>query len=191
MRKKQSASRLALRSLKGFPLVVLELLICFFMAFPFVFVLSTSLKSQQDYFRDPVTLFNHFTLENYQTSVDMGIFHYFANSVAVVVMVVGLLVIMSTMASYALTRIDFKINKPLSLLLISGMMLPIHASLIPVFALENMVGIYDTLIGLVLPQLAFAIPISIFIASQFLDSIPPSLFEAAKVDGANQYVGLQ
>ena len=67
------------------------------------------------------------------------------------------------------------------------MMLPIHASRIPVFVLENKVGIYDTLMGLVLPQLAFAIPISVFIASQFLDTIPPSLLEAAKVDGANHY----
>ena len=117
----------------------------------------------------------------------MGIARYFLNSLLVVVISIVLLVFLSTMSSYALSRIDFKVNKFISLLLVSGMMLPIHASLIPVFVLENKVGIYDTLMGLVLPQLAFAIPISVFIASQFLDTIPPSLLEAAKVDGANHY----
>lgn len=187
MKKKIPVKRRLTGWLKALPFTFVELILCVFLAFPFLFVLSTSLKSQQDYFRDPVSLFSSFTLENYKMSFEMGIAHYFLNSLLVVVISIVLLVFLSTMSSYALSRIDFKVNKFISLLLVSGMMLPIHASLIPVFVLENKVGIYDTLMGLVLPQLAFAIPISVFIASQFLDTIPPSLLEAAKVDGANHY----
>lgn len=187
MKKKIPVKRRLTGCLKALPFTFVELILCVFLAFPFLFVLSTSLKSQQDYFRDPVSLFSSFTFENYKMSFEMGIAHYFLNSLLVVVISIVLLVFLSTMSSYALSRIDFKVNKFISLLLVSGMMLPIHASLIPIFVLENKVGIYDTLMGLVLPQLAFAIPISVFIASQFLDTIPPSLLEAAKVDGANHY----
>lgn len=168
-------------------LLLLEITLAVFLAFPFIFVISTSFKSQQQYFRDPAGLFSHFTLENYQTTLDMGFVQYFINSIIVVTVAILLLVLLSTMSSYALSRIDFKFNSALMLLLVSGMMLPIHASLIPVFVLENKVGVYDSLIGLILPQLAFAIPISVFVASQFMHTIPPSLFEAAKVDGASHY----
>jgi raffinose/stachyose/melibiose transport system permease protein len=68
------------------------------------------------------------------------------------------------------------------------MMLPIHASLIPIFVLENKTGLYDTLLGVTLPQVAFSIPISIFIISQFLEEIPFSIIESAKIDGANHYM---
>lgn len=164
-----------------------EVLFAVFLFFPVVYILSTSLKTQQNYFKDPTGFFTHFSLDNYIATFEMGFMRYFLNSFIVVAMAIVLLVILATMASYALVRLDFKINKYLMLLLLSGMMLPIHAALIPLFVLETSIGMYDTLIGLMLPQLAFAIPISIFIVTQFIEGIPFSIIEAAKIDGANHF----
>ena len=156
----------------------------FFFTYPFVYVLSTSLKTQQDYFTDSFTLFSAFSLENYINTIQSGFLWFFVNSIIVLVMSIGLIVITASLASYGLERINFKCNKWLSVLLVSGMMLPVHASLIPVFVLENHWGLYDTLLGASLPQVAFAIPISVFIMSQFMQGIPTALFEAARIDGA-------
>lgn len=173
-----------LKKMKLVPLVIIEIVFTVFLGYPFVYLLSTALKSQTHFFKDPVGLFTSFTLENFDKTFDMGFMLYFLNSAIVVIVSVLLLVILATMSSYALVRIDFKINRLLSILLVSGMMLPMHASLIPIFSLENKIGIYDSLLGLILPQLAFAIPISVFITMQFMEGISSSILEAAKIDGA-------
>jgi raffinose/stachyose/melibiose transport system permease protein len=82
---------------------------------------------------------------------------------------------------------NFKFNRPLFLLFISGMMLPIHATLIPIFKLSQSMGIYDTIWALLGPYIAFSLPISIFILTQFMQEIPKSLEEAAKMDGCTPF----
>lgn len=164
--------------------LILKIILAIFFAYPFLYVISTSLKSLQQFFTDSYSLFTAFTLENYANTIKNGFLAFFGNSIIVLLISIALIVLTSTLASYGLERIDFKCNKFLSVLLVSGMMLPVHASLIPVFVLENKLGLYDTLFGASLPQVAFAIPISIFILSQFVSAIPVSLFEAARIDGA-------
>ena len=73
------------------------------------------------------------------------------------------------------------------LIFIGGMMIPVHATLIPIFIMSNNVGIYDSLLALLGPYIAFALPISIFIFIQFMKDIPMELEEAAKMDGANHW----
>lgn len=163
---------------------MIKWMLAIFFAYPFLFVISTSIKTQADYFAEPCRLFSAFSFENYVQTIQSGFLHFFGNSIFVLLFSVALIVFTSALASYGLERINFRCNKFLTLLMISGMMLPIHASLIPIFVLENNIGLYDTLIGASLPQVAFAIPMSIFIISQFLRTIPNSLFEAAKIDGA-------
>lgn len=163
---------------------MIQCILAVFFAYPFLYVISTSLKSQIDYFSNPYSLFSAFTLENYISTIQNGFLHFFLNSIIVLAISIVLIVFTSALASYGLERINFRFNKVLSILMVSGMMLPMHASLIPIFVLENRAGLYDTLLGASLPQVAFAIPISIFIMNQFMQSIPSSLFEAAKIDGA-------
>lgn len=160
-------------------------LFCIFFAYPFLYAITTSLKSQQNFFENPYSLFARYSLVNYVETVQNGFLFFFVNSIVVLVLSVALVVALSSLVSYGLERIDFGCNKWLSVLLVSGMMLPVHASLIPIFVLENKWHIYDTLFGAAIPQVAFAIPISIFIVSQFVSTIPVSLFEAAKIDGAS------
>jgi raffinose/stachyose/melibiose transport system permease protein len=74
-------------------------------------------------------------------------------------------------------------NKALFMLFVSGMMLPIHSTLIPIFKLTQDAGMYDSLMALLGPYIAFSLPISIFILTQFMSELPREIEEAAEIDG--------
>jgi raffinose/stachyose/melibiose transport system permease protein len=172
---------------RKFPLYIVALLLLIFTGYPFLYMISTSLKSQSDFFEKPFSLFSSFEFKNYASVFEMGISHYFLNSLIVSVAAVVIVMFIAALASYPLSRMNFKFNRPLFLLFISGMMLPIHATLIPVFKLSQSMGIYDTLWALLGPYIAFSLPISIFILTQFMQEIPKSLEEAAKMDGCTHF----
>lgn len=172
---------------RKFPLYIIALLLLIFTGYPFLYMLSTSLKSQGDFFEKPFSLFSSFEFANYASVFEMGISRYFLNSIMVSVAAVVIVMLIAALASYPLSRMNFKFNRPLFLLFIAGMMLPIHATLIPVFKLSQSMGIYDTLWALLGPYIAFSLPISIFILTQFMQEIPKSLEEAAKIDGCTHF----
>jgi len=172
---------------RKFPLYMIALLLLIFTGYPFLYMLSTSLKSQGDFFEKPFSLFSSFEFANYASVFEMGVSRYFLNSIMVSVVAVVIVMFIAALASYPLSRMNFKFNRPLFLLFIAGMMLPIHATLIPVFKLSQSMGIYDTLWALLGPYIAFSLPISIFILTQFMQEIPKSLEEAAKIDGCTHF----
>jgi raffinose/stachyose/melibiose transport system permease protein len=172
---------------RKFPLYILALLLLVFTGFPFLFMVSTSFKTQTDFFEKPFSLFSSFDAHNYASVFEMGISRYFFNSLIVSVVAVVVVMFIAALASYPLSRMNFKFNKPLFLLFISGMMLPIHATLIPIFKLSESMGLYDTLWALIGPYIAFSLPISIFILTQFMQEIPKSLEDAAKIDGCTPF----
>jgi len=173
--------------LKKTPLYVIAILLLIFTGYPFLYMISTALKTQPDFFEKPFAMFSSFNLANFQSVFEMGLTRYFLNSILVSTVAVFAVMIIASLASYPLSRMKFKFNKVLFLLFISGMMLPIHATLIPIFKLSQSMGILDTLWALLGPYIAFSLPISIFILTQFMQEIPKSLEEAAKMDGCNHF----
>jgi raffinose/stachyose/melibiose transport system permease protein len=176
-----------MHALKQFSMYLLALLLLIFTGYPFLYMFSTSLKSQGQFYEKPFSLFSAFNLENFQAVFEMGLTRYFWNSIIVTVVSVFLVMLIGSMASYPLSRMKFKLNKWLFLLFIAGMMLPIHATLIPIFQLTKGLGLYDSLWALFGPYIAFSLPISIFILTQFMREIPKSLEEAAKMDGCSHF----
>jgi len=150
-------------------------------------MISTSLKTQPQFFESPFGLFTDFTFSNYIAVFEEGLLTYFLNSILVSVISVSVIMLISSMASYPLSRMKFKLNRPTFLLFIVGMMLPVHATLIPVFRFSNTIGIYDTILAIIGPYIAFALPVSIFIISQFMEGLSRSLEESAMMDGANKF----
>lgn len=173
--------------LKKIPLYIIAVLLLVFTGFPFLYMFSTALKTQSHFFEKPFSLFSSFNLENFQTVFEMGLSRYFFNSILVSTIAVFAVMMIASLASYPLSRMKFKINKLLFLLFISGMMLPIHATLIPIFKLSQSMGVLDTIWALLGPYIAFSLPISIFILTQFMQEIPKTLEEAAKIDGCNHF----
>lgn len=155
---------------------------------PFLFVVMTSLKSQQETFSGAVwALPESLNFANYLDVLNGGFWVYLRNSVFVLVLSIGLILVISSMAAYAFARLRFRLNKPLFGLIVAGMIVPIHITLIPIYLLIRNVGLYDTPFALIGPYVATALPVSIFILTEFMRQIPKELEEAAKLDGCGAF----
>jgi raffinose/stachyose/melibiose transport system permease protein len=87
------------------------------------------------------------------------------------------------MAAFGLTRLKWKLSSPTLSLILLGVMIPIHSTLIPLFTMFNKWGITNRYIALILPYVAFALPTSIFILSGFMSTFPKEIEEAVVIDG--------
>lgn len=155
-------------------------------AFPVFYMVITSLKTQAGFFGAPLWLPpRHPTLANYHRVLyGEGITHDFLNSVIVTSVSVVLALALSMLAAYVIVRVERRwIRWTLNLFLL-GLAVPIQAVIIPVFALVNVLHIYDTLWALILPSAGFAMPITVLILVNFFRDIPRSLFEAMGLEGA-------
>lgn len=155
---------------------------------PFIFVVMTSLKSQQETFTSAVwALPQKLNLANYIAVLNGGFWVYLRNSVFVLVLSITLILVISSMAAYAFARLRFRLNKPLFALIVAGMIVPIHITLIPIYLMTRNLGLYDTPFALIGPYVATSLPISIFILTEFMRQIPKELEEAAKLDGCGAF----
>ncbi|PZE20069.1 carbohydrate ABC transporter permease [Paenibacillus xerothermodurans] len=172
-------------ALKQVPLYVLALVLLVFTGYPFLYMVATSFKTQEQFFMDPFSLIGSIQFSNYALAFEKGLAGYFFNSITVTVIAVGFTVLISALASYPLSRMKFRLNKTLFLLFVSGMMLPIHSTLIPIFILTKNMGLIDSVPALFGPYVAFSLPISIFILTQFTSELPREVEEAAEIDGCS------
>jgi len=155
---------------------------------PLVFVVFTSLKSQQDTFDSPVwALPSHFDWSHYAGILQSGFLTYLRNSLFVVGASVTLILVISAMAAYALARLKFRFNKPLFGLIVAAMIVPLHITLVPIYLMTKGIGLYDTPFALIGPYVAMSLPVSIFILAEFMRQIPRELEEAAQLDGCGPF----
>ncbi len=157
-------------------------------AVPFYFMVLNTLKTKGELllngtFALPVK----FRMENYLTVLQGGFPRYFLNSVIVVAVSLLLLLGMASCAAYPLSRFRFKLRTPIYMGIVACMSIPIHITLIPVFQMAKAANVYDTLWALVGPDVAFAIPISVFLLTSFMAGIPQDLEDAAQIDGCGEY----
>lgn len=155
---------------------------------PFYLMFITSLKSHADYGVNGFFSFpKEFVFSNYATVIDNGIFRYFLHSLLLLAVSLSLLVFIGLCAAYPLSRMKFKLRKPLHSAFVAAMAIPIHVTLIPVFLLTRSMGLYDTLYGLIGPYVAFGLPGTVFILSSFMREIPKEIEDSAQIDGCNKY----
>ncbi|WP_094550407.1 carbohydrate ABC transporter permease [Petroclostridium xylanilyticum] len=151
---------------------------------PFFFMVQTGFKQQSELLSGPVWALPKVpTLSNYVGVLTGKFFIFFRNSVVVVAGSVILILLVSAMSSYVFSRIKFKLNTAIFGIIIAGMAIPVHVTLIPVYLLTNKLGLYDTLLALIGPYVALNIPMSIFILTEFMRDIPRELEESARIDG--------
>ncbi len=156
--------------------------------YPLVWLLYSSLKTDQEIFFNPWSLPATPQWENFArawTKAHIG--EYFFNSLVVVLPSLALTLLLSAMAAYILARFPFPGNRPLFYLFMSGMMFPVFLALVPLFFLVNQLRMLNTYHGLVLVYIAYSLPFSIFFLTGFFKTLPSELHEAAIIDGANQY----
>lgn len=155
---------------------------------PIYYIVVTSLRPQSDYYSEnPLSLPSNPTLNAYAQVLANDFLRYFANSLIVTVSAVAVVLAVSLLAAYVVVRSTRPAAQRLFRMFLLGIAIPIQATIIPVYYLIVQIGLYDTLLALILPSIAFAIPITVLILSNFLRDVPAELFEAMRVDGAGEW----
>jgi len=156
---------------------------------PFLFMIFNSFKEQFDMLTNGVfSLPEKWIFQNYVTVVQNGFFNFFFRSVFVVAVSLVLLLTITSLAAYPLSRFQFRSRNLIRASIVAMMAIPMHVTLIPIFKLTTDMKIYDTVFALIGPYVAFALPISTFILTGFMQqSIPKEMEEAAEIDGCGKF----
>lgn len=156
--------------------------------YPVLYMFITSLTPLTDYFSNtPWLPPAHPTLENYGSVLTNNFGLYFFNTVFVTVISVLLIVAVSLFAAYAISRIRSRFTQLIFSLFLVGLAIPLQATIIPLYALITDLHLYDTLFALILPNIAFGIPLSILILVTYIRDIPKELHESMWIDGAGHF----
>lgn len=184
----RSRSRGHLKPVGGVGASVLLWTYAAFALVPLLLMVSSSFRTNADLITDPLGMPWPPSGASYQQAWTVGNFAtYFANSLMVTVGAVALSTAVSTMAAYALARARSRIFRGLESLFMSGLMLPIHLAILPIFYLFDSVGLVDSRLGLALMYAASGVPFSIFVLTTFFRQLPEELEEAAALDGASSW----
>ncbi|MET9563898.1 carbohydrate ABC transporter permease [Streptomyces tauricus] len=161
-------------------------------AVPLYWTLITSFKAQNRYYAsNPLVPSGDPTLENYRLVVESDFLRYFVNSVLVTAGAVVPAVLFSFMAAYAIVRgWRMRVLRAMNGLFLMGLAIPLQATVIPVYLIIIKLQLYDSLPALILPSIAFAIPLSVLVLSNFIRDVPKELFDSMRVDGAGEWTTL-
>lgn len=152
---------------------------------PLYFVVITSVRERSGYLSaGPLSLPETFTLENYALAFEVGFGRFLLNSAIVTVATVALVVSLALPAAYAIVRSRSRAVRTGFSLFLLGLAIPAQAVIIPLYLIITRFHLYDTLIAIILPTAAFALPISIVVLTSSLRDVPRELYEAMTVDGA-------
>lgn len=176
---------------KGFLGAFLNLMLLIFSLtciFPLVWMFYSSLKEKRAFNADIIGFPKEPTLLNYKRILENTDYHLGSsmfNSFRTTVLSVALIVVLGFIVGYILARIKFKMNRPLYLMFLMGMLIPVHSLLVPIYVVFNSAGLSNKWFTLVIPYVAFGLPVAIFLVEGFVKGIPVALEEAAAIDGSS------
>lgn len=158
-----------------------------FTLIPFVWMISSSLKLDQEVFQYPIRWIPEtFHWENYQLIWQrVSLLTYFKNTAFIAITVTILQTLTSSFAAYAFAKLQFKGRDVLFLAYIATIAVPWQAYMLPQFIMMRSMGLYDTLWAMVTLQ-AFS-AFGVFLMRQFYQGVPTELCEAARIDGLSEY----
>ncbi len=156
---------------------------------PLYWIVVTSFKDQSAYFtQNPFALPSAPTMTNYKLVIESDFPRYFLNSVIVTAGTIIPAVGISFMAAYAIIRgAGSRFLAGVNGLFLMGLAIPLQATIIPVYLLIIRMHLYDSLLALILPSIAFSIPLSVLVLTNFIRDVPKELFESMRVDGATEW----
>ena len=158
--------------------------------FPVLLVIVNSLKNKLLIFSAPFALPNasSFTLDGYKTLQATANFPaFFLNSLLVTGGSLLLILLVSSMAAFALSEYTFRLNTLAALYLAIGIMVPIRLGTVGILQLAVGLHLVNTLWILILVYTAQGIPLAVFILTAFMRQLPKDLKDAARIDGASEY----
>ncbi|OKP74431.1 sugar ABC transporter permease [Paenibacillus sp. P3E] len=174
-----------LRRTKNSSIYILMIIIAVLQLFPLYWLVISAFKDNSEIIGGTVwALPTEWRLSNFTEAwVSAKVNQYFGNSVIVTLVTLLFVLLFASMMAYALTRMKFKYNSLILFMLLMGVMVPIHATLIPLFMILKNLGILSSRLSIILPYIAVNLPIGVYMLSAFLRTMPKELEEAAFMDG--------
>jgi raffinose/stachyose/melibiose transport system permease protein len=156
--------------------------------YPVWLVLINSFKKDTELYTNLFGLPRSFQFVNYVDAWVKGKFHmYYMNSIIITAASVVFILLFATFAGFAMSRKDLIGKKLIGILFIIGITIPEQVSLMPLFLEIKGMGLYNTLLGVILIFIAFRISFASYIVTGFMNGIPPEFEEAATIDGASSF----
>lgn len=157
--------------------------------YPIFWILMSSFKTTQEFNMSPsYSLPTSLHLDNYAVAWTTGKMNvFFKNSAINTLVSLLFIVVFSTTAAFALTKMKWKYREVVEKIFLSGIMIPTAVVLIPLFTIYNKMNLLNTRSSLIITYIAFGLALSIYLLSTYLKYIPDDLIEAAFIDGANIY----
>jgi raffinose/stachyose/melibiose transport system permease protein len=153
--------------------------------FPLLWLAYSSLKPHAEIIRYPLSLPKAPSLNNYFRAWGMGSLGVsLANSFIYTITATGATLLLALAAGFGITKFPFKFNGFFMGAFALGLMITVHAIIIPLFLVEVKIGIINRRLGVILPYIAFDLPMSVMIAISYLKGIPGAIIESAEIDGA-------
>jgi raffinose/stachyose/melibiose transport system permease protein len=165
------------------------LILAFAVLYPFITLIFGSLKSDGEFFANPVGFPKTWQWHNYVDAWQQAhIGEFTVNSAVVAAGTVILTLFCSGTASYALSRFSFRGNRIIYLTFIILLTLPVQVYIIPLYVVVVKARLADNLLGLILCYAAGSLPLSVFLFKTYFDAIPTELLDAARLDGCGDWL---
>ena len=179
------ASRYGRRTLiRELVLLFVAVLFCL----PFYVLVSISLETEVQTYKDPLALPQPVDLGNYseawRTGGDRGLVHSFQSSLIITVSSVLLLLVLGSLCAYTIARRVGALSNALYVLFVLGIILPFQLAIIPVFVAMRHFGLTGNLRGMIVLNVGLLMPLTVFLYTGFIRALPRDYEEAARVDGA-------
>ena len=155
---------------------------------PLLWTLLSSFKTTQEILGNPLSLPGKLQFSNYASAwTTAGIGRYFANTVVVVGSALVLVMILGAMCAYVLARFSFPGNRLIYYSMLAGLTFPVFLAIVPLFFVLKNLSLLNTLPGLIITYVAFALPFTVFFLHSFFKALPGEVYEAAQIDGAGEW----
>ncbi len=156
--------------------------------FPAVWILLTSLKTEAELVKKPITYWPHGpTIGNYvQAFTDQPLLKYMGNSLFVSIGATVLSLIVSAFAAYAIARLNLRRKQLILTCIVASSMFPLVTLLVPIFETMRTLGLLNTYVALLLPYTVLNLPVCTLVLVSFFQSIPRDLENAAMIDGCTR-----
>jgi raffinose/stachyose/melibiose transport system permease protein len=155
--------------------------------YPIVWVIQVSLKTSDELMNTSTySLPRSLYLGNYVKGLqESNIARAYLNSTVIAAITLLMQVMVSSPAAFAIKKLRFRLGKPILSFFMMGMMIPVFVCLIPMFKIYNLMGLNNTYLSVILPQIGFRLPLCIYMYVGFLTFLPDDLLEATVVDGCS------
>lgn len=165
------------------PVYLLLLIYAIVIAYPLLWMVISSFKSSTEIFTDPWGMPSTWLVQNYAQAWERGISDYFLNSIVVTVIATIATVVVAALCAYGMVRLGGRVANVILVVAMGGLVVAPQVSLIPLYRLLDGMGLLNTYWAMILPYVAFRLPMAILLIRSVFLGIPKELVDAATIDG--------